>query len=315
MTITMSSASPRNLQIKNVRRRFFFVLACMGFLLSAVVQPASAEPMKKIISLAPSITETVVELNAEEQLVGVTEFSDHLKTVSHLPRVGGMTNTNYEKILSLEPDLVLVKSSKEHAQTKKLRKMGIDVEVFRQETVDEILTSIDRIGELLQKSNRADKLISEINKRMDQLRKKTRKLETPGVIAVVNREYGSGTVAKPHLAGKQTFLNEMIELAGGKNLYEGPPSYGQVSTEFLLSSSPDYVLDFVPDRADYELSKKELRSDWYTLDLFSQNQHPERHTVLILDQPHALLPGPRFIDVAFHIAKLLHPDVDWKRDS
>lgn len=283
-----------------------YLFVCIGF---TADQPVRSEAPKRIVSLAPSVTETVVALEAEQKLVGVTRYSNYLSAVKDRPEVGGLTDTNYEQILSLKPDIVLIKSAEQSDQKKKLEEVGLKVRTFEQETISDILRSIRRIGKIVGDPEIAERRVQQIQQQMKELRKKTNHVKRSSALAVVSRRYGTGSVEKAQVAGKNTFLHEMLRLAGGKNLYEGPPPYGKVSAEFLLSNTPSYLLEFIPRMKDRDFTHQQIRRDWLSLNMFSEEN---KDRILIIDHPYAVIPGPRFIEVAQDIAKHLHPELDWQ---
>jgi len=268
-------------------------------------RPSVSSPGKRIVSLAPSITEVMVMLDRASWLVGVTRFSDHLEAVKTVPNVGGFTSTNYERILSLDPDLVILKSARAGQQASSLSSLGLNTLSVRQETVEDILRSIHKIGKRVDRSQRAREIVRRIKRRIRQIRQKTKHRSRPTVLPVHSRNYGE-RIKQVSLAGTDSFLGQIVKLAGGRNVYTGSTSYPRFSVEFVLHKNPDHIIDITTRSVRENLSRHRLKKDWAML---GDVQAVRRNRIHLISKPYALLPGPRFLLLLERITRILHPEV------
>ncbi len=270
-------------------------------------RPPEGSAAKRIVSLAPSITEVLVLLERTDRLVGVTKHADYLDAVSDVPEAGGFTGTNYERIIAQRPDLVLLKSTRSGEQEAALERVGIETMTIRHETIEDILRSIRRIGNVVDRAGRARTYVRKIRRRMEMIRKKTKSTARPSVLPVYYREYGTGQLTEVGVAGSESFLGEIVELAGGRNGYTGSMAYPKFSVEFVIRTNPAYIVDFVPASARRNHARSQLLADWRSL---SGVRAVRRGQVHVISEPYALLPGPRFLLLLEGVTRLLHPSID-----
>ena len=172
----------------------------------------------RIISLAPSITETLFALGLGNKVVGVTRFCAYPPEASDKQSVGGYLNPNYEMMATLTPDLVLLLPEHETIRIY-LDQLDIHYVTIHNRTVDEILETIDTIGILCGVETKAGSLIADIKERINTILKRTGKSPKPSVLISIGRTMGTGTIKDVYVAGAGTFYDELIDLAGGKNAY------------------------------------------------------------------------------------------------
>jgi iron complex transport system substrate-binding protein len=269
-------------------------------------------PAKRVVSLAPSITEVLLTLDRGDWLVGVTRFSSYLEPVRDVEQVGGFTSTNYERIISLDPDLVLLKATREGKQKSALKEAGIETMTVRQESIDDILRAIRRIGGRLNRSERARAVIDRIEGRMREIRRKTGSRTSPSVMPVYYRNQGGDGITQVGVAGNRSFLGEIVEEAGGQNVYDGNMAYPKFSIEYVLREDPDYIVDFSGQYEGQTRSEREIRDQWHA---FDELKATRRDRVHVISEPYALLPGPRFLEILERVARILHPDLQLEKRS
>lgn len=192
-----------------------------------------AELPARVVSLAPSVTETVFALGAGDRLVGVTRFCDYPLAATTLPQVGGLTDVDVEMVLSLRPDLVIgVQSKTGGGLERTLSKAGIPALFVPVETFEDIQSSMREIGRQLGAASRAEALAADIG-RVDL----PVAPDSPRVLLLFGRE--------PWIAaGPRTFGDELIRRAGGRNAVahlEAP--YPTLDAELLGSLDVDLVVD------------------------------------------------------------------------
>jgi len=206
----------------------------------SVLAAAAAEPMR-IVSTAPSITETLYALGLGSRVVGVTMYCTYHAEARSKPKIGSFLEPDFERILALKPDLVLVISNPIQVSDK-LRKLGLRAEDVNQNGVQDILSSLARIGALTGTEKKAAALAASLCNELDGVRRSVAGRPRKSALFLVGRS--PGTVQGMVGAGPGTFIDELMTIAGAQNvLASSPIAYPKVSVEMVLSSNPDVILD------------------------------------------------------------------------
>lgn len=202
---------------------------------------ALAAPPQRIVSTAPSLTETLFALGLGPRVAGVTEFCRYPPEALNKPRIGTFLEPNFERILAQRPDLVLVVRNPVQLAAR-LSQLGLRAVEIPQDTVAEILASIQQIGRLTGAESRAAALTASIQRDLDAVRQRAAKLPRRKVLFLVGRS--PGTLQGMVGVGPGTFIDELIRMAGGVNvLADSPMAYPRVSVEQILAADPDVILD------------------------------------------------------------------------
>jgi iron complex transport system substrate-binding protein len=248
----------------------------------------------RIVSLAPSITETLFALSLDSSIVGVTDYCDVPSIAKLKPKVGGMLNPNIERIIELKPDLVLMSASG-NMQTdyQKLTSLGIPVFVSNPRTIDGVLKSIRDIGELTQQKATAETLAAKLRNRRSKIIEELRTKPSQKVLLLLS--------LNPLIAaGKGTFLDELITAARGENIARGAGiSYPVLSREEIFRSKPDVIIatsDIVKARDAIAAAYPE----WRELPAI-QNKR-----IAIVDASLVSRPGPRIVEGLEVVARMIH---------
>ncbi|MBU0728551.1 MAG: cobalamin-binding protein [Proteobacteria bacterium] len=221
---------------------FFVLVCCPPGLAATVIDQAGnrievpKEP-QRIVSLAPSITEMIFALGQQDKLKGVTRFSDYPAAARDLPRVGSYIRLDIERILALQPDLCLaIKDGNPKYHIDKIKEFGIPVFAIDPQNLAEIMKTILEIGSLLGAEQRAGELVRDMQERIDRVKQKVDKVAgRPKVFFQVDIE--------PIISiGTNTFINELITLAGGVNAAAGAEVYPRFSWEEILMLQPQVVI-------------------------------------------------------------------------
>ncbi|WP_321469998.1 helical backbone metal receptor [uncultured Paludibaculum sp.] len=256
---------------------------------TAVLCPA-AEP-RRIISTAPSITEILYALGLGDRVAGVTQYCRYPVEAQQKPKIGSFLEPDFERILSLKPDLVLViKNPIQVAE--KLRKLGVRAEEINQDSVEDVFRSIELIGQWTGSTAAARKMTAGMRSQLDEIRAKTKGQLRKKTLFLVGRSPGTlqGMVA----AGPRTFIDELVGIAGGTNLLQNSPiQYPKVSVEQVLAGDPDVILD-MGDFAHLEGKPLEARNDFLTLwSRYPQLRAVRSKQVIQIDSDVFIHPGPR----------------------
>ncbi len=260
---------------------------------------------ERIVSMAPSITECIFAAGGGDRLVGVSAFCTYPEAVHHLPAIGGYTDTNYEMIYSLEPDLVFILD--EHGSAaERLAALGIPSFKVDTSTIPAILESLQNLGSLFHTEETADLEVARLKQRMEEIQTRTRDAPPRRVLISVGRNIGTGDLSDVYVAGRNTLYNEMLEMLGAQNVYSGNLEYAKLSREGLMRLAPDVIIDLVPDLASYgNLTADDVRQEWNILASVPAVRDGQVH---VLSNNYVCIPGPRFVLTFEDIARAVYPE-------
>ncbi len=252
----------------------------------------------RIIALAPSITEIIYDLGQEERLVGVTQYSTYPSEAGSLPRVGSYVRLDIEKIVALKPDLCLAtKDGNPKHIVDKIVSLGIPVYVINPRNLQQIMDTITRLGSLLHAEQAAADLVSDMEKRIGQVQAQVKKGRyKPRVFFQIDAE-------PLFSAGTNTFIHELIELAGGINTTAGEVSYPRYSWEDIIVLQPDIVL--ISSMAG-GLAPEYLLQSWKKWHLLSAVKNDK---IFVVDAELFDRPTPRLVDGLEVIVAIIHPEL------
>ncbi len=247
----------------------------------------------RIVRLSPNVTEIIFALNEGDRLVGVTLFCNYPPEANQKPKMGGVLDTNFEAIIGLKPDVVIDLSS-QGSRVAKLEKLGLKTFTVGNETITDVFQAIDSLGELLGRQADAFELKTDLIENIDYIDKKVSGLERPTVAFVA--DHGPGVLQDVFVAGSGNFINEIIELSGGVNIFEDVGSgYPQVGLEAFLKMDPDFIFDATEKGEDVYAEIDELKAVRKSNIFFCYD-----HIILV--------PGPRLPQTLEYFAKCMHPD-------
>ena len=192
---------------------------------------------EKVISLAPNITEMIFVLGSGDKLVGRTDYCDYPKEALEITSIGTLQEPDIEKIVSLEPDLVIASTHFSEESEKQLSDLGIKVLVLYEEhEIDGVYTMLETLGTVINAQEKSLKAVNDMKAVMDETKEVVSGLEAPSVYYVVGfGEYGDYT------AGGDTFICQLITLAGGENIAKEVQGWSY-SLESLVAADPDIIL-------------------------------------------------------------------------
>ena len=194
----------------------------------------------RIVSASPSITEIMYALGQSHRLVGRTDFCLYPPAADTLPSIGGISNLNTEAILALQPDLVITASMIPQRSVDQLEKMGVPVVcIIEKNHFEELYGNISRIGQILHCEAAADSLNASLRERVNAFVTDTA-TRTDSQIPTVYYVVGFGATGN-FTAGGNTFIDDIIQLAGGRNLAHDNTGWSY-SLESLMQNDPDYIV-------------------------------------------------------------------------
>ena len=203
-----------------------------------VVIPAHPQ---RVVSLSPAVTEIIYALGADSLLVGRTDFCEYPAEALQIPTVGGISNLNIEKILSLNPDLVISGSMVGKKATDQMDQMGTPmVCVIEKPRFEALYDNIRAIGRLVGKEKEADSLVESLKWKVERLLVDTSLSTFNSQLSTCYYVVGFGPTGN-FTAGGNTFINEIIRMAGGRNIAEEVEGWNY-SLEALMQENPDYII-------------------------------------------------------------------------
>ncbi len=266
----------------------------------------TAQP-RRIVSTAPSITETLFALGLGDHVVGVSNYCHYPAVTAKIPKIGTYMQPSIEAILALKPDLLIMQKTAIHSKSR-FEPYHLNVLEVSQNSIAEIQQSITTIGGATGVADRARSLNQRITTQLAAVRAKAATKPPVSVVFVVGRTPGAleGIVA----VGSHNYLTEMMELAGGRNIFnDSKVPYAKISAEEILARSPQVILD-MGDMSDptgiTEEHKQSVVKLW--------NRYPtvaavRDKRVYAVASDIFVVPGPRVIELAHALAHLLHPEL------
>lgn len=283
-----------------MRKTNILILISLVYIIG--LQASSAEAPKRIISLSPNITQIVYALGAWDSVVGVTIYADFPTEVEETPKVGGWVNPNMEAILTLKPDLVLLMKDQNTIFGQKLDNLGLNKYVIdSNDSVEDILESITALGAVLDKETRAESLTSEIRNELKRITLRTKEAEKKKVLIVVGRN--PGTLEDIYVIGRNNYMNELLNMAGGENVIENDRLSVKLTKEAVLTLNPDVIIEINHDKSRREA---QILETWGNLNLANAVRNNE---VYILPSTVLLHPSQRILEGAKVLTEILHPDL------
>jgi iron complex transport system substrate-binding protein len=255
------------------------------------------QPLHRIVSLAPSLTETVYALGLQDSLVGDTDYCDYPAAAQKKTKVGGGINPSLEIIASLHPDLVLVTKSFNRLETvNSLASLGISSYATDPHTIDEIISSSKKLSDVLGAPDAGASIEKDMQRRLADLQKRLASLSPKRVLFVV--------WTQPLISiGKDTFIADALRRAGAVSIVDSDQSWPQVSLEEVAHLQPDFLI-FADSHSVSVTSSVEMLATlpgWSIVDAVAN-----RRFAVISDAVNR--PAPRIISAIEDLARQLHPD-------
>lgn len=255
------------------------------------------QSINRIVSLAPSLTETLYALGVQDRLVGDTDYCDYPADAQKKIKVGGAINPSLEQIVALRPDLVLVTKSLNRLETvHALADLGIPSYATDPHSVQQIVSSTERLAGLLGASEAGVSLATDLDRRLTDLRQKLAAYPSRSVLFVVWTE--------PLISiGQNTFIADAVRQAGATSIVDSSQDWPQISLEEVVRLQPDYLV-FAASHADAAQSDFEAlaeRPGWRGLDAVRN-----RHVAIISDAVNR--PAPRLVSAIEDLARQIHPE-------
>jgi cobalamin transport system substrate-binding protein len=294
--------------VSKPRSHLFAIIALAGLVCSACVSktaaPAGTRPFideigrtilvrpdpQRIVSLAPSITETLFALGLGDRIVGVTSYCDYPPEATAKEKVGDTQRPSIERIIALKTDLVIASTASQLQQfVHNLEDVGTPVYVSDPRGMEGVLESIVKIGELTGTQRRAHDVTTELQGRLEKVQSRLSGTERPRVLCIL--------ASNPLITiGGKSFVTDLINRAGGRSISEDlTGDYPQYSLETAVAKRPEVIL-LETGEADLPPRLKETPAG-------------RSGRVFHIDENLLLRPGPRIVEGLEEMARKFHPEV------
>ena len=269
-------------------------------LLSLLPLPAAM----RVVSTAPSFTEIMFAMGAAARVVGVSTYCHYPREVEKLPRIGTYMQPNVEAIARLKPGLVLMHA--EHGKAvAQLRGLGMKVLELRNTTLEETLASATQIGRAIGMPAEGAKLERSLRDKLSAIEKRYAGKKPRTLLFIVGRTPGrlDGLIA----VGSGSFLNEVIRIAGGRNvLFDSQVAYPRISLEAVVRLDPDVIVDMGDMAETVGVTEEHKRAVVRLWEAQKAVRAATQRNVFAVAADIFVVPGPRVIEAAEAFAKMMH---------
>jgi iron complex transport system substrate-binding protein len=246
----------------------------------------------RIVSLAPYLTEELVVLNSQDQLVGITTVGKKLLNLKGIETVGDTLNVNIEKILTLKPDLILATPMNKPTTIQKLKELGFKVKMFGMgKDFKDCCQIFRQIGILVGKEEMAKRIINKVKVELLEIEEKLKVFSKPTVFLVIDY--------KPLItAGGDCYLDEIIKYAGGGNIADRwGRGFFRINLETIIKADPDFIISIAEEGSEDVLSQ------------FSNLTAVKENRIYHLDPDPFSRPNPvNFLNAVKLLIEVLHPE-------
>lgn len=264
-------------------------------------QSAGTAPPRRIVSLVPALTEVLFAIGAGPQVAAVSSYDEFPPQVKTLPRVGALLDPDTERILSLRPDLVVLYGSQTELESQFAR-ARIRTYSYRHGGVATVLETIQELGAVTGRRAEADRVVRDIRARLDNVRASVQGRPRPRVLLVFERQ--PRTLRELYVSGGRGFLHDMLEIAGGLNVFADVDRESvQPSTETLLARAPDVILEV---RASGLLETREVANEQSVWSALRSIPAVRDQRIHFLTGDYLVVPGPRLAQATEAFAQAIH---------
>jgi iron complex transport system substrate-binding protein len=302
-------AAREEIEMKGMKKRLFAFVIFVAFV-NVVSEPSArvtpqavgSKPPARIISLIPAVTEMLYAIGAERQVVAVSSFDQYPPQVTQLPRVGALIDPDLERILSLRPDLVVVYESQADLR-RQLERASIPMYVYKHAGLADVTVTIRSLGERIGRGLDASRVASQIESRLNAIRTRVASRSHPKTMLVFGRD--ALALRGVYASGGVGFLNDMLTLAGGDNVFADVQQQSvQATTELILARRPQAIVELRVGPISDPQKLKEI-DVWQTLSAVPAVRDKR---VTLINDDRTVIPGPRVAEGTELIARALHPE-------
>ena len=242
---------------------------------------------ERIITLSPSINEIVFALGSGNNIVANTKYCDFPEESKQIPKVGGYSSISLEKMLVSKPTLVLAQDY-DNELISNIKKLNLNVKVFKTNNLKSIKTTISSIGKLLEKNEKAEELNNGIDTSLENIKNI---ISNKKILVVISPREDLNKII--YVAGNNLYFNDIIEASGNKNAYVSSSlSQPIVNVEKIIKMNPDVIVLLAPYINERKISHEDMKKSWLNLPI---NAGKEKE-VYIIDKEYAGIPSNRVVN-------------------
>jgi iron complex transport system substrate-binding protein len=270
-----------------------YIFLCVLFGLTSPLRAGEAAS-RRIVSLAPSVTETIFALGLGDRLVGVTTYCDYPAEARKLPKIGDFMNPSLEDVIAKKPDLVIgVRGATDIAKAREMERLGLKVVLVPVSNLSEILTATRSIAALLGNEKAGEQLAGKIRAQIEDVKKRVASAPRRKALLVVG--------VHPVIAvGGKNFIDELIALAGGENIAgNAAQPWLNLPDEVVIAKAPQVIIEA---GMGSERAKSKRWGDLKSVPAVREGR------VYSYPSDKILRPGPRFGEALADLARLIHPE-------
>jgi len=253
---------------------------------------------EKIVSLAPANTEIIYALGAGDKLIAVSEYCNYPGDTASKTKLPTGEKLDVENLISMKPDLVIAGyMAAMEDQYKQLEDAGIKVLVIKANSLAETYEAIETIGDAIGREKEADELVKSMKDGFESIRKEVEGKATPTVYVEVSPlEWGLWT------CGRNTFIQELLDIVGARNIFDDVDGWAEVSEEQVISRNPDFIITTASPLTGIEdpIGEISSRANWSGMDAVKNGR------IVMLESDMITRPGPRLLDAARELVKVLY---------
>ncbi len=255
-------------------------------------------PVKRIISLAPSVTEILFALGLPEEIAAITKFCDYPEAALSKPRIGGFVNPDVEKIVSLKPDLIIgIRDGNRMDIVDRLNDFGFPVYLIDPKGFNGVMGTIENIGDVVGREKESRRMIRDMADKREHMITLTRSLSKPKVFFQV------GDVPLITV-GKGTLADDLIRLAGGRSISENElESYPSYSIETILARVPEIIIMTSMESKKDHTNLIKRWQNWKSIPAVKKN------AIYVIDSNLVDRPTPRIAEGLDILVRIIHPEV------
>lgn len=258
---------------------FFVICAIAGF----------ATPAKRVVTLAPALTEIVFALDKGSTIVGNTKFCNFPSSARQIPRVGGLIDVNLEVLINKKPDIIFL--YRDNYDAVKVMEHRSRLVIVNHTNLRDVFDGIITISQALDIPERGQELVNKIKKQLQYLHSRVSGKKPLKTLLIIGRT--PDKLTNMYIIGKGDFLNELMVIAGGVNAYQGDLQYPSISMESVVAMNPEVILELSAHNEG--IAEKDVMQLW--------NQYPfipavKNKRISIVRDAIWLIPGPRVVQIA-----------------
>lgn len=263
--------------------------------------PKASGPPTRVVSMAPAITELLFAIGAGARIKGITKYCNYPKETSKIKQIGGFYDPNFEAILGINPDLVILlpshKDQRLHFQKLRMPTYTVDLN-----SLTGIISSVIALGQIFEKEIQAGFIVRQfqqamINEAVNVTSSKKR------VMLVINRDVNNHNLQDIYIAGKGDFYDEIIDMSGGSNVFDKSyPKYPKLSQEGILALNPDVIIELIPETMSIKRALDDIHQDWKQLAGVTAIKNNATYQ---LTGDYLVIPGPRIIKLILEMKNIL----------